>query len=94
MIRSPRSIRPSDTPGRVLEHFPELMPTFAAHGFEALINPRLRATLGRVVTLRQACRRLGVDIDDFVAELNRRRDEETSLPPICRSFRWRLWRQL
>ena len=30
------------------------------------------------MTIGQACRRLGVDIDEFVAELNRRRDEETS----------------
>jgi hypothetical protein len=73
-----RSIRATDTPGRVLEHFPELLPTFVAHGFEALVNPRLRATVGRVVTLGQACRRMGVDTDDFVAELNRRRDEKTS----------------
>ena len=34
--------------------------------------------MGRVVTLGQACRRMGLDTDDFVAELNRRREEETS----------------
>jgi hypothetical protein len=49
-----RSIRASDTPGRVIEHFPDLLPTFAANGFAALANPQLRATLGRVVTIKQA----------------------------------------
>ena len=34
-----RSIRPSDAPARVLEHFPELLPTFVAHGFDALVEP-------------------------------------------------------
>jgi hypothetical protein len=73
-----RGIGPSDTPARVLEYFPKLLPTFVEHGFEALVNPRLRATVGRVVTLGQACRRLGVDTDAFVEELNRRREEEAS----------------
>jgi len=71
-----RSIRAGDTPGRVLEHFPDLLPTFAAHGFAALANPRLRATLARVVTIEQACRRMGNNIDEFLAELNQRRDAQ------------------
>jgi hypothetical protein len=68
-----RGIRASDTPGRVLEHFPELLPIFAANGFAALTNPQLRTTIGRVVTIEQACRRMGVNTDNFLAELNRGR---------------------
>jgi hypothetical protein len=70
-----RAIRASDTPGRVLQHFPHLLPTFAAHGFSALTNARLRATLGRVVTIEQACRRMGVNTDEFVTALNRGREQ-------------------
>jgi hypothetical protein len=72
-----RSIRSSDTPGRVLEHFPALLPTFEAHGFSALANPQLRATLARVVTIEQACRRMGVKLDEFLAALNRARDAQS-----------------
>jgi hypothetical protein len=71
-----RSIRASDTPGRVLEHFPDLLPAFVARGFAALANPRLRTTLARVVTIEQACRRMGVNTEDFVKELNRGRDQQ------------------
>ena len=69
-----RRIRASDTPGRVLEHYPELLPIFTAHGFAALTNPRLRDTLGRVVTIEQACRRMGVNAQEFLAAVNQRRD--------------------
>jgi hypothetical protein len=71
-----RSICANDSPGRVLEHFPELLPTFAAHGFSALASPQLRATVGRVVTIEQACRRLGVNLDEFLRALNRARDAQ------------------
>jgi hypothetical protein len=72
-----RSIRGSDTPGRVLERFPDLLPVFVAHGFSALANPQLRATLARVVTIEQACRRMGIDLDEFLAALNRARDAQS-----------------
>jgi hypothetical protein len=60
----------------VLEHFPDLLPTFAAHGFSALASPQLRATVGRVVTIEQACRRMGVNLDEFLTALNRARDAQ------------------
>jgi hypothetical protein len=71
-----RSICANDSPGRVLDHFPQLLPTFAAHGFAALTNPQLRATVGRVITIEQACRRMGVDLDQFLTALNRARDAQ------------------
>jgi hypothetical protein len=76
-----RQIRASDTPARVLEHFPDLLPTFVAHGFSALANPQLRATVARVVTIEQACRRMGVNTDKFVAELNDRREKSCARAP-------------
>jgi hypothetical protein len=75
-----RDIRSSDTPGRVLEYFPELLPAFVAHGFAALVNPRLRDTVGRVVTIEQACRRMGINCGEFVKELNCLRDRQTTPP--------------
>ncbi len=77
---STRRILPSDTPGRVLEHFPALLPTFVQHDFAALVNPQLRATVGRVVTLEQACRRMGKNVDAFVAQLNQDRERLSDLP--------------
>ena len=80
-----RNITANDTPGRVLERYPELLPVFAAHGFAALANPRLRATLARVVTIEQACRRMSVNLNDFLAALNRARDvqrERAQLPMV------------
>ncbi len=71
-----RSIRGSDTPARVLDHAPDLLPVFSAHGFSALANPQLRKTLARVVTIEQACRRMGVNLDEFLAALNRGRDAQ------------------
>jgi NnrS protein/Domain of unknown function (DUF1858) len=81
-----RGILASDTPARVLEHFPDLLRTFDAHGFSALASPELRATIGRVVTIEQACRPRGVNTDEFLAELNRRRgdasDRRADLPLV------------
>ena len=57
--------------GEVLDRYPELLPTFLARGFSMLSNPQLRRTIARVVTIERACRRLDVDLDDFLADLNR-----------------------
>lgn len=59
----------------VLDQYPLLLDTFVAHGFKMLSNPRLRKSIARVVTIEQACRRMDVDCDEFVATLNSRRDE-------------------
>jgi hypothetical protein len=53
----------------VLDVHPELLPTFVAFGFRALQNPLLRRTLARVVTIEQACRRVGVELPAFLAAL-------------------------
>jgi hypothetical protein len=69
-----RAIEGSDTPARVLDRFPELLPVFTTYGFSALANSQLRSTLARVVTIEQACRRMGVNLGEFLSELNRRRE--------------------
>ncbi len=60
----------SDTKvGELLLAYPELLPTFVAHGFTALTNPALRRTLARGVSIAQACRMHGVDLTTFLARL-------------------------
>ena len=43
-------------------------------GREFVERARLRDTLGRVVTIEQACRRMGVNAQEFLAAVNQRRD--------------------
>ncbi len=56
--------------GEVLDRHPELLKTFLALGFRPLANPLLRHTVARTVTIGQACRQLGLKVDDVVAALN------------------------
>ncbi len=58
--------------GAVLEQRPELLEVFLEHGFSTLAKPHLRATIARVVTIEQACRRKEVDLTAFLTALNRR----------------------
>jgi len=53
----------------VLERYPQALEIFLRHGFAPLQNPVLRRTMARVVTLEQACRREGVELNRFLAEL-------------------------
>jgi hypothetical protein len=74
-----RPIRPEDCVAVVLNHEPRLLATFLANGFTLLANPQVRRMLARVVTLRQACRRMDVDESRFVAQLNESRQHFRSL---------------
>ncbi len=56
--------------GAVLEQRPELLDVFLEHGFTPLAKPHLRKTIARVVTIEQACRRFGVNVNTFLAVLN------------------------
>jgi hypothetical protein len=76
---SRREIRPSDRVSTVLDDEPRLLDVFQAAGFTLLSSPRARLTVARVVTLRQACRRMGVDEGQFVAALNEARTRLRSL---------------
>lgn len=60
----------SDTKvGELLLAYPGLLPTFVANGFTALANPVLRRTLARGVSVAQACRMHGVDLNAFLGQL-------------------------
>jgi hypothetical protein len=66
--------------GEVLDRHPELLETFLALGFRPLANPLLRRTVARRVSIRQACRQLGLIDADVVAALNAAR----KVPPSKR----------
>jgi hypothetical protein len=75
---------PTATVAAVLGRWPELLDTFLAFGFTALAQPAMRETMGRVVTLEQACRRKEVDLAQFLAALDaRRRASESSAEGAC-----------
>jgi hypothetical protein len=57
--------------GALLDAHPELFETFVRLGFRPLANPLLRRTLARGVSVGGACRQLGVDTAEVLAELNR-----------------------
>ncbi|MBI3467263.1 MAG: DUF1858 domain-containing protein [Planctomycetes bacterium] len=59
----------------VLDRYPTLLDDFLASGFTMLANPYMRQTVSRVVSIEQACRRMGVDVQQFLAVLNERREE-------------------
>ncbi len=91
-----RDIDSTDTVATVLNAEPALLDTFLAAGFTQLASPYARHTVARVVTLQQACQRMGRDAVQFTAELNeaRARLRAHSLPllmpttsPDCQSPR-------
>jgi hypothetical protein len=72
--------------GDLIDHHPELLRTFVAFGFRPLVNPFLRRTLARRVTVSQACQFIGVDLQAFLGALNaklaRGPDNTCSLPVV------------
>jgi len=62
-------ITPQAKVSEVLSHYPQSLDVFLRRGFSPLQNPLLRKTMARVVTLEQACRREGVDLEQLLAEL-------------------------
>jgi uncharacterized protein involved in response to NO len=62
-------VAPGTKVGDLLLAYPGLLPVFVGHGFTALANPLLRKTLAKQVSLGQACRMHGVDLDSFLKEL-------------------------
>jgi hypothetical protein len=70
--REPAELTGEWTVAEVLEQWPQLAETFVAFGFHAILDRRLRNTLGRIVTLDKACRRMDVDLALFLTALKRR----------------------
>jgi hypothetical protein len=79
-------IQPGHCVGVVLERRPELLDTFVAFGFRPLAQPWLRRTVARQVTIRQACRTLGVEEQQLLDALNNGSDcsprDRLSLPVL------------
>ena len=64
-------INPQTKVADVLARYPQSLAVFLQNGFSPLANPVLRRTMARVITIEQACRREGVNLDDFLQELSK-----------------------
>jgi uncharacterized protein involved in response to NO len=56
--------------GDLLAAYPGLLPVFVVNGFGALANPVLRRTVARTVSIAQACRMHGVNLEAFLGQLS------------------------
>ena len=65
----PLTIAPQTRVADVLRSYPQSLDVFLRHGFTPLSNPILRRTMARVVTVEQACRREGLDLESLLVEL-------------------------
>lgn len=65
----PLTIVPQTRVAEVLRNYPQSLDVFLKHGFTPLSNPVLRQTMARVVTVEQACRREGVDLNSLMTDL-------------------------
>jgi uncharacterized protein involved in response to NO len=63
------AIAPESSVGDLLEAYPALLPIFVGSGFAPLANPLLRRTLARGVSVSQACRMHGVEMEGFLNRL-------------------------
>lgn len=62
-------ITPNTKVGEVLSRYPDSLEIFVQRGFTLLRNPVLRKTMARAITIEQACRREGVDLEGLLSEL-------------------------
>lgn len=46
------------------EQYPELIEILKEMGFLGLANPIMRATMGKVTTIPQGCKKMGMDLDE------------------------------
>lgn len=67
------AITADETVADVLNCYPWLLETFLSSGFTPLRSAIARETLARVVTIRQACEKMEIDLEPFLAKLNERR---------------------
>ncbi len=62
-------IGPDTVVGKVLNAYPESLKIFVGHGFAALQNPVMRAMASKMVTISQACRMHGIELDALLRDL-------------------------
>ena len=46
------------------EQYPELIEILKEMGFLGLANPIMRATMGKVTSIPQGCKKMGMDLDE------------------------------
>ena len=66
----PKVILPEHIVADVLAWYPETETAFVMFGFEPVLNPLMRRTVARQVTIGQACRTRAVSSEDFLLALN------------------------
>ena len=64
-------ITPKTKVGDVLAYYPQSLEIFVRRGFTPLRNPVLRKTMARAITIEQACRREGIDMNELLNEVRR-----------------------
>lgn len=60
--------------GDVLALYPHLLDEFIVSGFTPLSNPVLRRTVAKSITIAGACRRVDINPNDFVQQLNQKKN--------------------
>lgn len=79
-LRPGEPIQPHHRVGEILAAYPHLLEVFLAKGFRPLANPVLRRTIAGQVTLIQAARHHGLDVEELLGELNARAEERAAPP--------------
>lgn len=83
LTEAPERIEPAHRVADVLRWYPRSEAIFLRHGFDAITNPVLRRTLARQVSLAQASRLKGVDLDRLVRDLNQLAGQDRALRHGC-----------
>lgn len=71
----PFVLSPQCKVAEILTRYPHTLEVFLRHGFAPLANPVLRRTMARVVTIEQASRREGVELETLLSDLRNSIDE-------------------
>ena len=75
------TIGPDAVVADVLNADPKALEVFVQHGFTALKNPVLRATAARMVTVAQACRMHGLDLESLLRDLGAQAESPQKAKP-------------
>jgi uncharacterized protein DUF1858/NnrS protein len=82
-------IGPDTVVGKVLDAYPESLKIFVGHGFAALQNPVLRAMAAKMVTISQACRMHGIELEALLRDLTAlersAKEAKTGATPLART---------
>jgi hypothetical protein len=76
-----RGVSEASKVGAILELYPNTLEVFVAHGFELLTSPYFRSTLARNVTIRDAARIKGADLQRLLADLKRCVESQEPVAP-------------